>query len=141
MMQNDKPLIAIVGATRKQGRSVATTLLQSQRFRVRALTRNDRSPAARALQDLGAEIVRVTLEIGRTKELVVAFEGATGAFLMTPPVAPPDRSKAPLGRQLADAAVVAGVRHIVDCVALLRGGSRSVAVIGIKARLHTLPLA
>jgi uncharacterized protein YbjT (DUF2867 family) len=112
-MQHDKPLIVVVGSTSKQGRSVAMTLLQSHNFRVRALTRDASSPAARALQDLGAEIVNVPLELGRTKEFVAAFEGATGAFLMTPPVAPPDMCEAPLGQQLADAAVAAGVQHIV----------------------------
>ena len=33
-----KPLVAIAGATSKQGRSVATTLLQRGQYRVRALT-------------------------------------------------------------------------------------------------------
>lgn len=113
MTQYEKPLIAIVGATSKQGRSVATALLGSQRFRVRALTRNSKSQAACALKDLGAELVNVPLELGRTKELVRAFEGASGVFLMTPPIAPPDTSEAPLGRQLADAAVAAGVQHII----------------------------
>ena len=112
-MHHEKPLIAIVGATSKQGRSVATTLLGSQRFRVRALTRNSRSPAACGLKTLGTEIVNVPLELGRMEEFVRAFEGASGVYLMTPPVAPPDRSEAPLGRQLADAAVAAGVQHIV----------------------------
>ena len=128
MTLHDKPLIAIVGATSKQGRSVATTLLQSQRFRVRALTRSKDSPAARALQALGAEIVAVPLELGRTKELVGAFEGAAGAFLMTPPIAPPDTSEAPLGRQLADAAVEAGVGHVVfstlENVEKISGGTK-----------------
>jgi uncharacterized protein YbjT (DUF2867 family) len=110
---HEKPLIAVVGSTSKQGRSVATTLLESRRFRVRALTRNGDSPPARGLKALGAEIVNVPTELGRTKELVRAFEGACGAFLMTPPVAPPDTSEAPLGRQLTDAAVSAGVQHIV----------------------------
>lgn len=113
MTRDEKPLIAIVGATSKQGRSVATTLLASQRFRVRALTRNSNSAAARTLRDMGAEIMNVPLEPGRRKEFVRAFEEASGAFLMTPPVAPPDTSEAPLGRELADAAVAAGVRHIV----------------------------
>ncbi len=112
-MHHEKPLIAIVGATSKQGRSVATTLLGSQRFRVRALTRNSRSPAACGLKALGAEIVNVPPELGRTQDFVRAFEGASGVYLMTPPVAPPDRSEAPLGRQLADAAIAAGVQHIV----------------------------
>ena len=128
MTLHDKPLIAIVGATSKQGRSVATTLLQSQRFRVRALTRSKDSPAARALQALGAEIVAVPLELGRTKELVGAFKGASGAFLMTPPIAPPDMSEAPLGRQLADAAVEAGVGHVVfstlENVEKISGGTK-----------------
>jgi uncharacterized protein YbjT (DUF2867 family) len=34
-----KPLVTVVGATSKQGRSVAHALLDSGRYRVRALTR------------------------------------------------------------------------------------------------------
>ncbi|MBY5458904.1 NmrA/HSCARG family protein [Rhizobium beringeri] len=113
MSAHEKPLIAIAGATSKQGRSVAATLLQSQRFRVRALTRKKDSPEALRLEERGAEIVAVPLELGRQKDLVAAFKGADGAFLMTPPIAPPETIEAPLGRQLADAAVEAGVGHIV----------------------------
>jgi uncharacterized protein YbjT (DUF2867 family) len=109
----EQPLIAIVGATSKQGRSVVTALLESQRFRVRALTRKKDSRAARSLEALGAEIVTVPLELGHQKDLVAALKGADGAFLMTPPIAPPETIEAPLGRQLADAAVEAGVGHIV----------------------------
>ncbi|KFC74740.1 NmrA family protein [Bosea sp. LC85] len=109
----EKPLIAIVGATSKQGRSVVTALLQSQRFRVRALTRKKDTSAAQSLEALGAEIVTVPLELGHQKDLVAALKGADGAFLMTPPIAPPETIEAPLGRQLADAAVEAGVGHIV----------------------------
>lgn len=110
MSVHEKPLIAIVGATSKQGRSVAATLLQSQRFRVRALTRKKDSPEALRLEERGAEIVAVPLELGRQKDLVAAFKGADGAFLMTPPIAPPETIEAPLGRQLADAAVEACCR-------------------------------
>ncbi|MHC1551351.1 NmrA/HSCARG family protein [Phyllobacterium sp. K27] len=109
----NQPLIAIVGATSKQGRSVATALLESRRFRVRALTRKKDSPAARQLEALGAEIVTVPPELGHQRELVAALKGADGTFLMTPPIAPPETIEAPLGRQLADAAVDAGVGHIV----------------------------
>ncbi|QKK16145.1 NmrA/HSCARG family protein [Rhizobium indicum] len=113
MSAHEKPLIAIAGATSKQGRSVAATLLDSQRFRVRAFTRKKDSPEALRLEERGAEIVAVPLELGRQKDLVAAFKGADGAFLMTPPIAPPETIEAPLGRQLADAAVEAGVGHIV----------------------------
>ncbi|MBA5803982.1 NmrA/HSCARG family protein [Rhizobium changzhiense] len=113
MSAHEKPLIAIAGATSKQGRSVAAALLESQRFRVRAFTRKKDSPEALRLEKLGAEIVTVPLELGRQKDLVAAFTGADGAFLMTPPIAPPETIEAPLGRQLADAAVEAGVGHVV----------------------------
>ena len=107
-----KPLIAIVGATSKQGRSVAATLLQSQRFRVRALTRKSDSPEALSLEKLGAEIVTIH-ELNHQGDLIAAFKGADGAFLMTPPIAPPETFEFSLGRQLADAAVLADVKHIV----------------------------
>ncbi|ARQ57355.1 NmrA-like family protein [Rhizobium sp. Kim5] len=113
MSTDNKPLIAVTGATSKQGRSVVATLLQSQRFRVRAFTRRQDSPEALRLKRLGAEIVTVPLELGRQEDLVAAFKGADGAFVMTPPIAPPETIEAPLGRQLADAAVEAGVGHIV----------------------------
>jgi uncharacterized protein YbjT (DUF2867 family) len=113
MSKIEKPLIAIVGATSKQGRSVAAALLQSERFRVRALTRKTDSSAARSLEKLGAEIVKVPLELGYQDDLVVAFKGADCAFLMTPPIAPPATTEFSLGRQLADAAVEAGVGHLV----------------------------
>ncbi|MCQ1850242.1 NmrA/HSCARG family protein [Neorhizobium galegae] len=113
MSTKEKPLIAIVGATSKQGRSVAATLLRSERFRVRALTRKKDSTEALSLEKLGAEIVTVPLEPGSQKDLIAAFKGADGAFLMTPPIAPPQTTEAPLGREMADAAVEAGVGHIV----------------------------
>ncbi|MGW1998329.1 NmrA/HSCARG family protein [Embleya sp. NPDC001921] len=113
MSATNKPLIVVSGATSKQGRSVAGSLLESGRFRVRALTRNADSPQARRLVRMGAEIFTVPLELGRRREFVQAFRSADGAFLMTPPVAPPSTDEFPLGRELADAAVEAGVGHIV----------------------------
>lgn len=113
MTITNKPLIAIVGATSKQGRSVAKTLLQSQRFRVRALTRNKSSQEAKSLEKLGAELVVVPSGLGHKTDFVAAFKGADGAFLMTPPIAPPDNSEFSLGCEMTDAAVEAGVGHII----------------------------
>ncbi|MGO6850280.1 NmrA/HSCARG family protein [Rhizobium beringeri] len=139
MSVHEKPLIAIAGATSKQGRSVAATLLQSQLFRVRALTRKKDSPEALRLEERGAEIVAVPLELGRQKDLVAAFKGADGAFLMTPPIAPPETIEAPLGRQLADAAVEAGVGHIVfstlENVEKITGGTKYAPHFTDKARV------
>ncbi|MHC2259085.1 NmrA/HSCARG family protein [Sinorhizobium meliloti] len=113
MSQEQKPLISVVGATSKQGRSVASTLLKSNHYRVRALTRNRDSAEARSLAGLGAEIVVAPLGVGHQKDLVAAFRGADGAYLMTPQLEPQNNAEFELGKQLADAAVEAGVGHIV----------------------------
>lgn len=108
-----KPLIAVYGATSKQGRSVAVALLNSGRFRVRAITRNRVSKEAKSLERLGAEIAIVPAGLGQHEELVTAFDGADGAYLMTPQIDPQNDVEFALGKQLADAAVQAGVQHIV----------------------------
>jgi len=113
MSPSDKPLITIVGASSKQGRSAARALLQDGGYRVRALTRRVDSVEAQSLAREGAELMNVALELGRKPALVKAFTGSYGAFLMTPPIAPPATHEAELGRELADAAVEAGVQHLV----------------------------
>jgi uncharacterized protein YbjT (DUF2867 family) len=113
MTDNSKPLITVVGALSKQGRSVVHSLLESGRYRVRALTRHAGAPEAQKLAKRGAELMSVPLEVGNLHGLVNAFRGAHGAFLMTPPIAPPETHETVLGKQLADAALEAGVGHIV----------------------------
>ena len=112
MSGTDKPLIAVAGATSKQGRSVVTSLLESGSFRVRALTRDAGSRQAMNLARMGAEIVEASLDCGH-RQLLDAFRSADGAFLMTPPVAPPSTEEFTLGSRLADVAVEAGVQHLV----------------------------
>jgi nucleoside-diphosphate-sugar epimerase len=113
MSSNSKPLISVVGALSKQGRSVAHSLLKSERYRVRVLTRRTDSQEAQKLAAQGAELVNVQLEVGQTKDLVNAFQGSQGAFLMTPMILPPATHETELGKQQADAAVEAGVEHII----------------------------
>ncbi|SFN70627.1 Uncharacterized conserved protein YbjT, contains NAD(P)-binding and DUF2867 domains [Mesorhizobium sp. NFR06] len=110
-----KPLITVVGASSKQGRSVANSLLDSGRYRVRALTRRLDSQPAQALAKKGAEVMVAPLELGRQAELAEALKGSAGAFLMTPPIVkvPPAEPEFDLGKELADAAVAAGVDHVV----------------------------
>lgn len=109
----DKPLVTIVGVLGKQGSSAARTLLQSGRYRVRGITRRVNSPEALRLAEQGAELVSVPLDLGYKKDFVDAFRGSEGIFMMTPGIAPPQTHEMELGRQLADAAVEAGVQHIV----------------------------
>ena len=110
---NDKPLITIVGVLGKQGFSVARSLIESRRFRVRGITRRVNSPEAVNLKNQGVELIDLPLDTGYKKEFTAAFKGSDGVFLMTPNIAPPATHEFELGKQLADAAVEAGVRHIV----------------------------
>ncbi|RFM26459.1 NmrA/HSCARG family protein [Deminuibacter soli] len=109
----EKPLITITGVLGKQGRSAAHTLLQSGRYRVRGITRRIDSPEARHLVEQGAELVPLPLDLGYKKQYTEAFRGSDGVFMMTPGIAPPQTHEAALGKQLADAAVEAGVPHII----------------------------
>jgi uncharacterized protein YbjT (DUF2867 family) len=144
-----KPLIAVTGATGKQGRSVATSLLKSGKFRVRALTRNPGSREARNLAGMGAEIVAASLKPDHRRQLKDAFRSTDAAFLMTPPVAPPSKEEFALGCQLADVAVEADVKHLVfsalENVEERSSGAKYAPHFTDKARIadhiRTLPVA
>jgi hypothetical protein len=149
MPQADKPLITIVGALSKQGRSAAQTLLQSGRYRVRALTRLVDSPEAQKLARQGAELMSVPLELGHKKDFVNAFRDSHGVFLMTPAIVPPATHEVELGKQQADAAVAAGVQHIIfsslENVDKITGGTKFAPHFTDKANIEeyirTLPVS
>ncbi|KQM69350.1 NmrA family protein [Pedobacter sp. Leaf216] len=111
--QNDKPLITVVGIMGKQGLSVARTLLESKQFRVRGITRRANSAEAVELIKQGAELINVPLDLGHKAQFVAAFLGSYGVFMVTPSIAPPHTHEMELGKELADAAVEAGVKHIL----------------------------
>ncbi|NKE57707.1 NmrA/HSCARG family protein [Lentzea sp. PSKA42] len=79
---SEKKIIAVVGATGEQGGAVARALLADGEFAVRALTRSVASAAAQKLAELGAEVVAADLY--DVDSLRKAFDGAYGAFLVTP---------------------------------------------------------
>ena len=76
MLSNNKKLIAVFGATGRQGGGVVRALQASGQFKVRALSRN---PGKH--RDLGDEVVKADLD--RPETLNAAFEGAHGVFLVT----------------------------------------------------------
>jgi uncharacterized protein YbjT (DUF2867 family) len=103
--------IAVVGATGLQGGATARVLLGAN-VPVRALARRTDSDAARALAELGADLVAADLD--DPEGLRVAFTGVDGVFAMTTPG--PDRRidrEVTHGRAIADAAAAAGVPHVV----------------------------
>jgi uncharacterized protein YbjT (DUF2867 family) len=75
--------IAVVGATGAQGGGLVRAILQDPdgEFAARALTRNPESDRAKALADLGAEVVAADLD--DLDSLVDAFRNAYGAFCLT----------------------------------------------------------
>jgi uncharacterized protein YbjT (DUF2867 family) len=76
MLSNDRKLIAVIGATGKQGGGVVRALQASGQFKVRALTRDSGKH-----RDLAEEVVEADLD--RPETLKAAFEGAQGVFLVT----------------------------------------------------------
>jgi uncharacterized protein YbjT (DUF2867 family) len=149
MSDSGKPLITVLGALSKQGRSVVQTLLESGRYRVRALTRHIDSAEAKSLAKRGAELMNVPLQSGKRDSLADAFRGSHGVFLMTPPIAPPETHETALGKQMADAAVEAGVQHIVfsalENVDAITNGGKWAPHFTDKAKveeyIRTLPVA
>jgi NmrA-like family len=114
-MSNDTglPLITVVGASGKQGRSVVDSLARRRHYRVRALTRRLDTALAQQWRDAGVEVRAVGLQPGMQRELTAALRGSYGAFLMTPNIIPPADYEFALGREQADAALAAGVQHVV----------------------------
>ncbi len=104
------PVVAVVGATGRQGSAVVRHLL-ARGWQVRALTRRPDRPVAARLSDAGAELVRVDAE--RTESLVPAFTGADGVFNVQNPMTSSHEAELRQGRNVADAAAQAGVGHVV----------------------------
>jgi uncharacterized protein YbjT (DUF2867 family) len=102
--------VLVTGATGQQGGSVARRLLEKG-HRVRALTRNPESPAARDLKSLGAEPIAGNFD--DPSSLVRAAEGADAVFAMSTPFEKGIDSEVRDGIAIADAAKTAGVRQLV----------------------------
>jgi len=77
-MSNDSglPLITVVGASGKQGRSVVDSLLSSGRYRVRALTRHLDTGLAQQWRDASVEVRAVGLQSGMRRDLTEALRGS-----------------------------------------------------------------
>lgn len=102
---------AVIGTTGRQGGATARALLTAGAG-VRALVRDPRAQAARALADRGAEVVRA--DIDDPVSLRSAFTGVDGLFAMTTFAGPRGtQGEVEHGKQIADAAREVGVPHVV----------------------------
>jgi uncharacterized protein YbjT (DUF2867 family) len=102
--------ILVTGATGKQGGSVARVLL-SKGERVRAMTRDPNSPAARALGERGAELVHG--DFADETSLERALDGVDSVFAMGSFFEKGVEAEAEQGIALVEAARRAGVGHLV----------------------------
>ena len=122
---SDRPLIAVSGATGKQGGAVARHLLQAG-FRVRGLTRRADSPAALTLRRLGAELAEADLNVPTT--LDAAFAGVQGVFSVQNfyEKGVGFAGEVRQGRNLVEAARRAGVGHVVQSTMARAEGAETV---------------
>ena len=103
-------VIAVCGATGRQGGAATRSLLEAG-WKVRALTRRPDRRKARALAELGADVVRA--DMNDPASLRAAFEGAHGVYSVQNGLKSGFDREVAQGRNVADAANDAGVRHVV----------------------------
>ncbi|KAF5646379.1 nitrogen metabolic regulation nmr [Fusarium sp. NRRL 52700] len=74
-------LISVIGATGIQGGSVVKALVNNDAYSVRAITRDKKSAAAKALLDKGVEVVEA--DLNDIHSLEAAFSGSFAIFAVT----------------------------------------------------------
>ena len=111
---SEKKIIAVVGATGAQGGGLVRAIQndKSGGFTARALTRDVNSEKAKALAQLGAEVVAA--DVDDPESLKRAFKGAYGAFCVTFFWAhfSPEKEYAE-ATSMAQAAKDAGLKHVI----------------------------
>lgn len=103
-------VILVTGATGRQGGAVARQLLHAG-FKVRAMTRNVNSEAAKALANMGVEIRPGDFD--HPASLGQVLQNISGVFAMQTPYESGTDREILHGIRLADEAAQAGVRQIV----------------------------
>jgi uncharacterized protein YbjT (DUF2867 family) len=110
----DKKIIAVMGATGSQGGGLVRAIQSDPGggFTARAITRDPNSDKAKALKDLGAEVVSANID--DEASLKKAFEGAYGAYCVTFFWAhfSPEKEQQN-ARNMANAAKAAGLQHVI----------------------------
>jgi uncharacterized protein YbjT (DUF2867 family) len=106
----DADVISVCGATGRQGGAATRSLLRAG-WQVRALSRNPDRRRARALAELGAEVVRA--DMNDPASLRAAFEGARGVYSVQNGLKSGFDQEVAQGRNVADAAKDVGVGHLV----------------------------
>ncbi|CAG9993030.1 unnamed protein product [Clonostachys byssicola] len=115
-MVPSQKLIAVVGGTGQLGSSVAISLHDNPEFQVRVLSRDPTSAKAQRLVKLGIQVVKA--DNWSDTDLQSAFRGCWGIFINLNSDLPNFKRKIgpsefENGKIVVDAAVKAGVKHVV----------------------------
>ena len=108
-MPNSK-LVLVTGVTGQQGGAVGRALI-TKGHRVRGMTRNIESDAARAVSALGMDLV--VGDFGDSDSLAAAVAGVDAVFAMGTPFEAGEAAEIAQGVAIVDAAVGAGIDHVV----------------------------
>ena len=104
-------MVLVTGATGNQGGAVVDALLDTGAWTVRALTRDPAGRAARALAERGVEVAAG--DMADAASLREALSGAYGVFSVQNTRTAGRAGEVRQGKNVVDAAVAAGVRHVV----------------------------
>jgi uncharacterized protein YbjT (DUF2867 family) len=102
--------VLVIGATGQQGGAVAKALL-AKGIKVRGMTRNPNSPAAKYLEAKGATIVKG--DLNHERSLIKAMKNVDAVFGVTTPYETGAKTETKQGFKLLEAAKKTGVNHFV----------------------------
>ncbi|KAJ1786331.1 hypothetical protein LPJ59_005950 [Coemansia sp. RSA 2399] len=114
--------VAVIGATGLQGGSVLHSLHATGKYKLVAVTRNTSSESAKEIQTKYPDVELVAANLDDTESLKKAFNGADFVFgvtlFMQPDIlsrisAGDDDAEFYQGKNIADAAIAAGVKNII----------------------------
>ena len=105
-------VLVVFGATGQQGNSVVSYVKErmSDKFKIRAITRDPSKPEAKALQESGVEVVKA--DLNDKQSIKQAFKGADTIFAMTA-LSFGGQSELEQGKIIADSAVEEKVPNII----------------------------
>ncbi|OBT51940.1 hypothetical protein VE04_06437 [Pseudogymnoascus sp. 24MN13] len=109
-------LLTVFGATGNQGGSVIRAVLndpvRSKEFKIRGITRDVSKPAAQALESRGVEVMAA--DMNSRSSLAEALRGSHSVFLVTTPdFMSGDSQELTHGKNVADVAHEAGIKHLI----------------------------
>ncbi|CAF3193729.1 unnamed protein product [Rotaria socialis] len=110
-----KRLVTIVGATGAQGGAVVRSLLATNKYKIRGLTRDATSEKAQAVKRLSDNIEMVSCDIGKPEDVQRAFKDSWAVFAVTDFWAQPHQPEVEIqqGQAMSNAAAKLQVPYFI----------------------------